>query len=64
MSLFIIAASVARHLEKIMRDFLWSNHDSDNSFYWVSWDDIFRPKEDCGMGIRLLGAMNEALKTK
>jgi len=36
MLLFTIPASVASHLEKIMRDFLWSKHDSGNGFHWVS----------------------------
>jgi len=40
MSLFTISDSVAIQLEKIMRDFLWSKHDNDNGFHWVSWDDM------------------------
>ena len=63
-SLFTIPASVASHLGKITRDFLWCNHDSDNRFHWVSWDEICCPKEDDGLGIRLLRAMNDALKTE
>jgi len=33
MSLFTILASIATRLEKIMRDFLWSKHDSCNSIH-------------------------------
>ena len=51
-------------MEKITRDFHWSKHDSDNGFHWVSWDEICHPKEDGGLGIRLVRAMNEALETK
>jgi len=42
----------------------WSKHDSGNVFHWVSWDEICRSKEDDGLGIRPLRAMNEVLKTK
>ena len=64
LSLFTVPASVARLLEKIMRDFLWSKPDSINGFHWVCWDEICHPKEEGGLGIRPLRAMNEALKTK
>ena len=62
MSLYTILASVASQLKKIIRDFLWYKHDSDNGYHSVSWDEIFRPK-DGGLGIRPLQAMNDALKT-
>ena len=64
MSLFTIPASIANQLEKITRNFLWSKHDSNSGFQWVSWDEICFAKEDGGLGIRSLRAMNEALKTK
>ena len=43
---FTIPTSFARQLEKITRDFLWSKHDRDNGFDRVSWDEIYRPKQD------------------
>jgi len=64
MSLFTIPASIASQLESVMRDFLWSKHDSDKGFHWVSWDEICCPREDGGLEIRPLRTMNEALKTK
>ena len=36
MSLFTIPTSIASQLERVMRDFLWSKHDSDRGFHWVS----------------------------
>jgi len=47
-----------------MWDFLWSKHDSNRGFHWVSWDEICCPNEDGGLGIKPLRTMNEALKTK
>jgi len=59
---FTIPASIASQLG-VMLDFLWSKHDSNRGFHWVSWDEICCPKEDGGLGIRPLQTMNEALKT-
>jgi len=64
MSLFTIPASIANQLEKIMRDFLWNTNDNGNGFHWVNWDEVCRPKQEEGPGIRPLHVMNYALKTK
>uniref|UniRef100_A0A7C9AA13 Reverse transcriptase domain-containing protein n=1 Tax=Opuntia streptacantha TaxID=393608 RepID=A0A7C9AA13_OPUST len=64
MSLFTIPASIAHQLERIMRDFLWNSNSSCNGLHWVNWDEVCRPKQEGGLGIRPLRVMNEALKTK
>ena len=56
------SASIASQLEKIVRDFLCSEHDSDDGFHWVSWDEICCPEEDGGLGIRPLRAMSERVR--
>ena len=58
-SLFTIPGSVACRLQKIMRDFLWSN----NELPWVNWGEVYRLKRG-GLGIRPLHDMNDALKTR
>jgi len=64
MSLFTILASIASQLAKIMRDFLWNSNDIGNGLHWVNWNEVCRPKQEGGLGIRPLHVMNEALKTK
>ena len=64
MSLFTIPASISCQLEKIMRDFLWSNNEAEKGFHWVKWDDVCLPKREGGLGIRPLRGMNKALKVK
>jgi len=64
MSLFTIPVSVASRLEKIMRDFLWNSNENGNGLYWVNRNEVCRPKQYGGLGIRPLCVMNEALKTK
>jgi len=62
MSLFTIPGSISCQLEKIMRDFLWSNNDAEMGFHWVKWEDICHPKREGGLGIRSLQDMNKALQ--
>jgi len=47
-----------------MRDFLWSNKDAKMGFHWVKWDDVCHPKQEGGLGIRLLCDINKAFKAK
>jgi len=53
MSLLTILASIANQLEKIM-----------GGFHWVNWDEVYRPKQEGGLGIKPLRIMNDALKIK
>jgi len=64
MSFFTVPASLARHLEKIMRDFVWSCNDSSNDLHWINWREVFCPKQEGRLSIRPFCEMNDALKTK
>ena len=64
MSIFIIPTNVASQLQKIMRDFLWSDDESNNGFHRVNWDDVCYPKHEGDLGVGRLQEMNEALKAK
>jgi len=64
MSLFIIPASIANTVEKIIRDFLWNCNDNGNGLHWLQWNEVCRLKKEGGLGIRPLRDMNDALKTK
>ena len=48
MSLCTIPASISCQLEKIMRDFLWSNNKVEMGFHWVKWEDICHQSEKGG----------------
>ena len=64
MSLFTILVSIARRLEKIMRDFLWLNNGLMKRLHWVNWGEVCCPNHQGGVGIKPLCHMNEALKIK
>ena len=51
MSVFILPASVLKSLDRVMFRFLWFGHGSKRSIF-VSWDDVCRPKDEGGLGIR------------
>lgn len=64
LSLFQIHISVAKKLERLMRNFLWGDTVSKRSLHWRSWKKICVPKSEGGLGIRNLKTMNDALLTK
>ncbi|KAK2420573.1 hypothetical protein QL285_031284 [Trifolium repens] len=55
---------VWREVVKIQRTFLWGGLSKRTKVCWVSWDDICRPKNEAGLGIRDLRLVNISLLTK
>jgi len=47
-----------------MKDFLWNTNEYGNGLHWVNWDEVCRPKQKGGLGIRPLRLMNDTLNTK
>ncbi|CAB4278922.1 unnamed protein product [Prunus armeniaca] len=64
LSLFRIPASVAKRLEKIMRNFLWEGVEEGRKDHLVNWEVVSLPKENGGLGIGNLRKRNEALLGK
>jgi len=57
-------ASIASHLERIMRGFLWSNNETGSGFNQVIGEKFVVPNKRVGYAIRPLLHMNEAFNTK
>lgn len=47
-----------------MRSFLWGGSEGHTKVAWVRWEDICKPKEWGGLGIKDWGAFNKALIDK
>ncbi|XP_027905945.1 uncharacterized protein LOC114165552 [Vigna unguiculata] len=56
--------SVEKELIKIQRNFLWVWGSEARKIAWVSWENICKPKEMGGLGIRDIGNFNTALLAK
>jgi hypothetical protein len=55
---------VWRELVKIQRNFLWGGTSNRVKTCWVKWEDVCRPKEEAGLGIRDLRIVNMSLLAK
>jgi hypothetical protein len=48
LSLFLILANVAKHIEKIQRDFLWGGLNDEVKLHLVDWDTVCCPSPKVG----------------
>ncbi|KAL2224544.1 UNVERIFIED_CONTAM: hypothetical protein Sindi_3022100 [Sesamum indicum] len=62
-SAFIIPKKVINEIEKRLRAFLWKGT-TNSGYAKVAWKDIFRPKEEGGLGFKDISTLNRALMTK
>ena len=51
-------------IERIQRNFLWSRTREKNKLSLVNWEDVCKPKEKGGLGVRRLRDLNKALLAK
>jgi hypothetical protein len=58
MSLCPIPASVAKHIEKLQRDFLWGGLHDEFKYHLVKWDKVCSPISEGALGIRRLKEFN------
>lgn len=56
---FPILVDVAKHLERIQRDFLWRGLGEDSKFHLVRWDKICTLYRSGGLALRNLKPFNE-----
>ncbi|CAK8535431.1 unnamed protein product [Lathyrus sativus] len=61
---FKVPKSVVQKIVAIQRNFLWSRSKEKKGITWVSWSNVYKSKEDGGLGIRDVGRFNTALMAK
>ncbi|KAJ9567950.1 hypothetical protein OSB04_003916 [Centaurea solstitialis] len=63
MTVFMIPSSVSQSIERLFRDFLWTQSVSSRGKVRVAWEDVCKPKEYGGLGIKRIPMWNRALLT-
>jgi len=64
LSLFHIPVSVAKKLERLQREFLWSGMGDETKFHLVNWHRVCTPIKAGGLGVRNVNNFNRALLGK
>jgi len=64
LSFFKALVSVCNRIESIQRSFLWACGRDNRSIPWVSWENICKPFEEGGLGIKDIRKFNFALMVK
>ena len=64
MSIFKLPDSPCDELTGMIRRFWWGQKEGKNKMAWLSWEKMYTPKEEGGLGFRDLKAFNLALLAK
>jgi len=64
LSLFKAPKSVYSRIISIQRSFLWAWGKDNKSISWVSWENLCKPLEEGGLGIKDIRKFNGALLAK
>jgi hypothetical protein len=64
LSLFSIPVSVAKKLERLQREFLWSGMGDETKFHLVNWHRVCTPIKAGGLGVCNVINFNQALRGK
>nr|KAJ0219093.1 hypothetical protein LSAT_V11C300139740 [Lactuca sativa] len=64
LSLFRAPLGVLEELEKIRHTFLWGGCDERKKIHWVSWEKVLAAKEDGGLGVGSIQALDIVLLMK
>ena len=64
LSIFKAPAAVCNKINSIQRKFLWARGKQNKSISWVSWDNVCKPLEEGGLGVKEVKNFNVALLAK
>jgi len=64
LSIFKASITVCNNISSIQRKFLWDWGRQNKSISWVSWDNVCKPLEEGGVGVKEIRNFNPALLTK
>jgi hypothetical protein len=59
-----IPIQVWKKVRRIQREFLWGSKNGRKKVNWVKWEEVCKPKNQGGLGVRDIRAINISLLTK
>ncbi|GJY35773.1 RNA-directed DNA polymerase, eukaryota, reverse transcriptase zinc-binding domain protein [Tanacetum coccineum] len=63
-SVFLLPITVIKDINKLLKNFLWSQNDTTKGKAKVAWSTICNPKDQGGLGLKDLQVWNQALLSK
>ncbi|XP_058733340.1 uncharacterized protein LOC131604946 [Vicia villosa] len=57
-------SKIIQDIRSLLSNFLWCGNTKSRCIHWVKWENVCKPKEKGGLGIRDVGEMNKALLLK
>ena len=64
LSFFRVPKKVENKLVRIQRKFLWDGASEQNKIAWIRWETVCLPKEDGGLGVKVIWSFNTTLLGK
>ncbi|PNX99881.1 ribonuclease H, partial [Trifolium pratense] len=60
----LLPKGICNKIEQLMRNFIWGARDNQRNWHTIAWDDICRPKNQDGLGIKNVHLYNKSLIMK
>ena len=64
MNCFKLPSGLCDEIESMIRKFWWGQRGDRRKIHWVSWEVLYKPKAESGMGFKNLALFNDALLAK
>jgi len=64
MSVFQLLLSLCKEINGMMQKFWWGHMTNNSKIHWMSWERMWRSKNERGLGFRDLVIFNQALLAK
>ncbi|XP_048633704.1 uncharacterized mitochondrial protein AtMg00310-like [Brassica napus] len=64
MSMFLLPLEICENLASAIAQFWWSSNPPKRGIHWAKWEKVHLPKEECGIGFRLIYEFNLELLAK
>ncbi|XP_058753770.1 uncharacterized protein LOC131626954 [Vicia villosa] len=64
LSFFKAPSKTIQEIRGLLSNFLWNGNVNKRSIHWVKWENVCKPREKGGLGIRDVGDMNRSLLLK